>query len=246
MSKGTFWQHALGLQKGKSWGGIRPKQWRVNRGRLRLARGPRKRGYYGKRAGGNPMKELKFDDTAQGAAISTTTGTILQNTLLIIPEGVGEEQRIGRKINLLKLQFRGRLFLPTTTAEAETTDIIRLIVYHDKQCNRAAATVAQLLQTSAFDSWRNMSFTHRFSFLYDRSFAVNITAAGGNGTAFEGGAHEFPLQFYIPLKGMPIIYNSSVTTGVLTSIESNNIGFMIISSSGNAGVEREFRIRFTG
>ncbi len=192
------------------------------------------------------MRELKFDDTTQGIATATLTGTILQNTLLVIPEGVGEEQRIGRKINLTKLMFRGSIIIPASTDATSTSDVIRLIVYHDKQCNNTAATVTELLATASFDSFRNLAFTHRFRFLHDKCYTITSGGAGGNGTAIETCSAERNIQFYINLHNMPIIYNSSATTGALNTIESNNIGFMSISSNAEAGIVGKFRVRFYG
>ncbi len=187
--------------------------------------------------------ELKFHDFTLNPTIVANTGTIMFATFITIPEGVGEEQRIGRKITLKSFGFRGSLNLPETTDQSTTADKVRLYIYQDTQCNGATAAVLEILKLADVDSYRNLSFTHRYKILFAKTYTLNQIAAGGNGTAIETCDMLKPVSIYFKMN-MPIIYNQTLTTGALSTVESNNIGMLIISINGLATLQGEGRIRY--
>ncbi len=247
-------QAALGgYNFGQKWGRVY-KDWRyANRGNggggKRIKRSNRgyvgNRGYYGRfnRAssyaaarGERKFFDLAFDDTSV-----PNTGTILDSANEIA-QGTGEDDRLGRKCTIVRFDWRYTIqLLAGTTADA--SEIIRVIIYLDKQCNGVTATVANILETVDYQSFYNLSNSNRFSILYDKTHAINATAAfgaTGDGTIAKSIARRFGKNCRIPLE-------FSSTTGIISEIRSNNIGILLIARDGGiASFQSSIRLRFTG
>lgn len=181
--------------------------------------------------------ELKFFDKTLGNTI-VTTGGIVEATVNDVVQGVASDDRVGRKCTIRILDVRGQLTLPETTDRADTADRVRLVWFVDKQCNGVIATVLELLETASLDSFRNMPNEGRFDFLSDCTYDLNATCGG-------------PLAFGKLIKGfefncemtLPIEFQGN--SGLLETIRSNNIGFLMISRLGLASLTWHSRIRFT-
>ncbi len=199
-------------------------------------------GYYGRFTRGG---ERKFHDVTIDDAALDTGGTI-QASLLTIAEGNGEEQRIGRKITLKSVQWKVQLTLATTASAGNTADTYRLIMYQDKQTNGAAAAVLDILETAVFNSFYNLANEKRFRILCDKTGTINSTAGSGRGTTdtLSYAEKSMNLKFYKSLD-MPIEYDNSATTGVITSIRSSGVGLLFISASGFIGLVSKLRFRYT-
>ncbi len=216
----------------------RGKRRKVSTRQLVLRRGPasRQRAY---RLGAG---EMKFHDLA------VTDGTIAQNgviqttgTINIIPQGVTEVQRVGRKCTVTKIQWRWNV-VNAGGAAVGTSETVRLIVYLDKQCNGATAAVTDILETDDYQSFRNLSNTGRFVILYDYTVTLNPQASAGNGTANDTATVAENGTFYKDCN-IPIEFSS--TTGALTEIRSNNLAVMTVAKEGNlATLDSEIRLRF--
>ncbi len=208
----------------------------------------RKAGYYGRYNRVNrraKLGEIKFKDKLQGPTSVSQTGTVINDTILVIPEGVSEDERIGRKITLSSISFHGMCVIPTTATQAESQDTIRIVVYLDKQCNGAAATWANVFDGTDIDGFRNLANQHRFQILLDRQYT--IFAPITSGTAAEATtlsqARHRRIAWHIPIKRQ-IFYNKDLTTGALSTIESNNIGMMAISQLGHVDIQGCHRVRY--
>ncbi len=211
---------------------------------------PRQRGYlrtggfYGRYANGG---ELKFLDTQVDSAMAVT-GTIV-DTFVTIPQGVTESQRVGRKCTIKAINWRWRVRLPNTTTVGNTSDTARMIMYLDKQTNGSPATAILLLEAGAgsvgFQSYNNLENSGRFRILYDK--VVDLVAKSGSGTGAAGvqfGEDNVYGSMYKKCN-IPIEYDNSASTGVLTSMRSNNLGFLFLSSDGVATVISKVRLRFS-
>lgn len=181
--------------------------------------------------------ETKYLDTILASTTLATTGTILSPSLNIIAQGDGQSDREGRRVVITKISIRG---IAATTA-AEDTDAYRFILYQDKQCNGATATVANILESTVSLSFNNMSNSRRFKILWDTHNVVGPNA--GVTAAFAQGLEWIKVN--IPCD-IPIDYNSTATTGALTTQTSNNIGILGISVLGLVNVTYHVRIRFKG
>ncbi len=230
---------------------VKRKRTYTRRGGTRSAITKRQRGfvrtggYYG-RYPTRSTGELKFLDTVIDDAVIATGGTI-QNTgtIHVIPQGVTETTRIGRKCTIKQINFRWTAKLPQATAATDIGDTVRIIMYLDKQCNGATATIANILETSVWNGWNNLENSLRFRILYDTT--ISLYAPSGGSSAV--GTHQFgPMvkngAFYKKCN-IPIEFDASASTGAIGTIRSNNVGLLFISEGGFAGIQSNVRVRFS-
>ncbi len=116
-------------------------------------------------------QELKFHDVDIDDAV-IATGMNVQTALLTIPEGVGEEQRIGRRLTITNILWRYTVTLPFTTLQAETSDVVRVMLIKDQQANGALPANTDLLESDDFQSFNNLSNSKRFSVLMDKTHDI--------------------------------------------------------------------------
>lgn len=209
------------------------------RRRGRVAKGYTRRVGAYRRFSGNRDKEQKFHDIDIDATF-LTTGVFAQVNL--IAQGVGESQRVGRKAFIRAIHWRGTLTLPATTTLTSTAVTLRMILFVDKQCNGVAATAVQLLQSNAYNSWRDLINSGRFTILMDRYWTLNCGSGGGDSTT-DFGATERQFKFH---KKCNIAIQFNGATGAITEIPTNNISVMIIANNAfSASVVSKLRLRFT-
>lgn len=189
--------------------------------------------------------ELKFHDIDVNDTIVSAAGAIPNTgTLVIIPQGTSEKQRIGRKCTLKSIGCRYDVKLNATAAVTLTgsIDIVRIILYQDMQCNGVTAAVLDILESADYQSYYNLANKSRFRFLMDRSITLNIQAAAGDGTTNDTADFIKQGKFYKKCN-IPIEYNA--TDGTIDEIRSNNIGLLLITRLGVAGFASKFRFRFS-
>ncbi len=216
-----------------------------------------------RRFGGRAHIEKKFvdfslsgisnDTDQQFMTIDASPGPATEtNTICDIVQGTTESQRIGRKctitnINLrLKFRWTQKTFSNLLVAQ-ETTETFRFIIYLDRQCNGAAVTTGDILDTDEYNAYRNLSNVKRFKLLYDKVWTWNTTAiAAGNGTSNDSELVVKEYAKHINIKTFIPIEFDGTTTGVLTSIKSNNIGIIYWAMHGSrmAISDSKLRIRF--
>ncbi len=199
-------------------------------------------GYYGRYAG--IRGELKFHDVDLDDAVVSNTGTMTA-TINIIPQGVTEKQRIGRKCTIKSIHWRYRMNIPEVDAAGDPSagDTVRLILYLDKQANGATAAVLDVLETASMHEFRNLANQGRFTVLMDKTVALNYSGLGSDGAGVvsqAGVTKEF--QTYKKCD-VPIEFSS--TTGAIGEIRSNNLGVLMISRNGLAGFSSKIRLRFS-
>ncbi len=202
-------------------------------------------GYYGRYAG--PNAELKFHDVDLDKATTViTTAGIVEPTVIIIPQGVEENKRVGRKCTLKSINWKYRLNLPIVASAGSgvTSDTVRLMIIHDKQCNGATATVAGILESANYQSFRNLANSGRFNVLMDKTISLNYLGGAGDGAANDFNEVTKSGSFYKACN-IPIEYDNSADTGVLTTIRSSNIGVLLISESAVVVLDSKFRFRFS-
>lgn len=205
----------------------------------------RRVGTYG-RYQGTGGSEYKYLDTTQTLTAVAAAGSILKSTICILPQGTGPSQRLGRKVTLKTIHFKGCIKMANTTLAPATADMLRVIIYQDTQCNGTAATIATtadgLLQSADIFSFRNMENTGRYRFLYDKVRSIASMSGAYDGTNDQFGENFASLRFNIKCN-IPLEY--SATTGVLTELRSNNVGLAAISQDGVVQIEGNFRIRYS-
>lgn len=188
--------------------------------------------------------EMKFHDIDIDDGTVSATGDIQNGgTINIIPQGVLENQRIGRKCTIRSINWRYQVTLPSTASASETADSVRMILYVDKQTNGATATVLNILANANFQSFRALENTGRFTILMDKTHKMQARAGIGGATLLFGedqSNHSFYKKCNIPIE-----FDNVANTGVLTTIRTNNLGCLFISQGGFAGVDSTMRLRFS-
>lgn len=213
------------------------------------------------RLGGNfgrfgRLGEKKFVDVLQPQVATTATGTIhptatatttpatamTAGSYLQIAQGDQEYQRIGKEVTITKLMIRGQItILQDSTLFA---DVVRVIILQDQQCNGAAPTVNQILnftgQPVSVNSFNNIENSKRFITICDQTYQINAVANEGTD------GKEFTVPFEIFKKvNIPIVYDTSATTGALATIRSNNILGVVISRNAATVINYNMRLRYS-
>ncbi len=199
-------------------------------------------GFYGRFSGQGA--ELKFHDVDADDAIVANGGAV--TTLLQIAQGTTESERLGRKITLRSINCRFEITLPSTTVVASTSDVIRVLIVQDKQCNGAIPPWATILESNDYQSFNQLANKSRFRTLMDRTYAIQATAGSGQGTTNTKEYAEAHISdTFFKKCNIPIEYDNSGTTGAITEIRSNNILLLLISRDNVAGFFSKFRFRYS-
>ncbi len=203
----------------------------------------RRRGYYRK---GHTVQELKFFDSTNTNATIGTTGAIT-GSINLVPQGIAENQRIGRKIQVRSIACRWWYNLPILQDQADigSGDTLRIIVFLDRQANGANAAVTDILETAQIESYLNLANKNRFQILMDRKFTLNRQVAVTDGTnQSTTPLFQFNTQWYNKYN-IPVEFDS--TAGAITEVRSNNFAMLYISQNGKVGVgTQRTRIRYDG
>ncbi len=192
-----------------------------------------------------PRQELKFHDVDTDDAVIAAGSQVTVTTLNAIAQGTTESTRIGRRVVIKKISFRYDVSLPATASAAETFDVIRLMIVHDKQCNGMAADDLDILENADHQSFNNLANKKRFVVLMDRTHDVQVMAGSGRGSTdtLSYGAAVKSYSFYKNVN-ITIEYDDSVSTGSITSQTSSNLLFLTSGRAGFAGVIGHMRLRF--
>ncbi len=189
-----------------------------------------------RRAGISTAGEHKFFDTTLGTTALATAGVILSPSLNLVPQGVTESTRVGRKCTITQINFRA--FVILTSGTATTSDLYRIMLVLDKQANGAPATIVDVLETADEKSFNNLSNSQRFLVLKDWYGAINKTADIGTNV----NSQQKVLSFF---KSCSIPIEFSAATGAIGEIRSNNLLLLGLSSSGaTISMSHTTRIRF--
>lgn len=220
---------------------FRRKRTFVPRKRINLRTG----GFAGRYAPGVRSAEKKFLDTEIDDATVSSTGTIQgTGSVLLLVQGVGPTQRVGRKVTVTDVNWRVNYELPNadSVVAPKAGDIVRAIMYLDTQTNGATATVTDVLEDAEYKSYRNLENQGRFKILFDKTIAMNYMATNGNGADNNYSERNYWTTFYKKCS-IPIEYTGA--TGAIAEMTSNNIGILYISKNGVAAMESTIRIRYT-
>ncbi len=205
--------------------------------------------------------DIELSDAVIGApgiqfAVNSGAGPATDSeTIHDIPQGTGESQRIGRKCTITNIYMRLNFEWLESSSSASfnsatnSHEIIRIIMYWDKQCNGAAIAAGALLEENIAMavtpySWRNLANKGRFNFLYDKTYSWNTGAVSGIGgdnvlkseRIVKGYTVRISKKVFIPIE-----FNS--TSGDIQEMTTNNIGFVLISKHGGRMALEKSRVR---
>ncbi len=190
--------------------------------------------------------ELKFHDKDVDQAAADLSGGIIltSGTLNNIDQGIDEHQRIGRKVVIKSIGWRGTLKLAAfagATMQAPIT--VRLMLVLDRQCNKALPTVAGVLETADYQSFNNLANKNRYHVISDQVFDMNPVCGGGNGTANDTSGVD---QSFTVFKRTDIPIEFSGASGAIGTTNSNNLFVLIIDSvsASSLTLDSKMRLRF--
>ncbi len=191
------------------------------------------------------VTELKFHDLDIDDAIIATGATIAEDSLNAIAQGVTEVTRVGRKCTIRSINARFDILLndQQDLGDPPSGDIVRVILYLDKQANGATAAVTDILESADYQSFNNLANKSRFRTLMDRTYSMNykLAAPDGANTASYG---ETPIHdSFFKKVNIPIEFDA--TTGAITEVKSNNIGLLLLSKAGSCQFNSKWRLRFS-
>lgn len=181
-------------------------------------------GFYGRYGEGS--RELKFFDTVTNFTYDATGEVPATGQLNLIPQGNTQSTRVGRKCTIRQIQVRWLNF--TAQAAATAGDAGYIAIWHDRQCNGAAAAAGDVLITGngiIGQSMRNLENSARFRCL--KEWRWNLQPAAGVTTAWSVATKWIVATIKC---NIPIEFDSTFSTGVIGTIRSNNI-FLLAGSA---------------
>ncbi len=203
-------------------------------------------GYYGRYRTSPHTGEKKFHDLLVDDNDIAVNGTIIDASVLTIAQDTTESTRIGRKILITNIGWKWTIFLNGAVTAAAASETVRIVLYLDKQCNGAAATIADIFEIDDLQTFRNIANSKRFVILMDRTYVISAPGGSGRGTtdSLAWGGQRLTDSFFKKCS-IPIEYDSTV--GAITEMRSNNIGVAIFGENGSRCIlTSHMRIRFTG
>lgn len=243
----TIWEDIKRRWAGKN---IRYRKKTIPRGLKGYARIGGNYGRYNRKT----SSELKFFDIGTTAytvdttpevipwTVTSATSTTSTGSLVQIVQGDTESMRNGRKITIKSIQCKGFLTGPTTTPN----DVIQLYLILDKQCNGALPSYSDVFEdvpvVSEVNRMINLSNSSRFTIIKKlRMTFVGQTALAGPVYTSQIKSIDFYKKCNIPIE-----YDSSATTGVVTSVKSNNLFWLAVGSASDDGpiLSLNNRLRF--
>lgn len=182
--------------------------------------------------------EMGYVDVASASYAFDTTGSVtLLNT---IAQGAGVTQRVGKKVVLKGMQFRGLM----QNASAATANDVAFMIVYDKRPTGALPTVTDILVSVSPQAMNNDANAGRFSILkrHDDILIGNLTAAA-NYTEVAVRSCDY----WLDLKSKPTTFKAA-GTGAIGDIEEGALYLVTVGGSAAgtsaASLTGQFRVRF--
>jgi len=186
-------------------------------------------GFYGRFQSTRGDSELKFFDTALSFNVDLTGEVPATGQLCLIPQGVTESQRVGRKCVVKSVLIRLVMTMVPAAAASSVLGSVKIYLVQDKQTNGAAAGATDVFTGTSFPTAvRNLSNSTRFKILKSWQFDYNVMA--GVSTAFNGIVKHID---WFKRCNVPLEFSS--TTGAITEIRSNNL--FLMAGTDNAALD---------
>lgn len=210
------------------------------------------------RSGGWGQNELNFNDVVYNTAPTVVASSLrLLNGLQV---GAAANQRVGRKITIKSVQIRGEMqhrydWDTDNAANQDNAGFIgRLVLVWDRQPNKVAPIITDVMVSASGISLTNLDNRNRFQILWDKCWGSPNTFALAPSThatttnkQVSGGAICF--KKYKKLN-LTTIYNSG-NVGDITDINTGALYLVAMSTANNTNAPAEVcnfdlscRIRF--
>lgn len=182
----------------------------------------------------NPTNvERKWKDTQ---VLDDATSTASITCLNLMTQGAGPSQRIGQRILVKSIQLRAHI--SREDVASTTTEVMRIMLYYDRQPNGALPAITDINVTNATASLRSMANTGRFFCLMDENVVIS-TANGGN-------SYEIFDKF---IKcNLPVYYNAG-NAGTIADLSTGSLLLIYVgdqaAGADDINVVANARLRYT-
>lgn len=209
------------------------------------------------KSGSSLPRELKFFDTALSWQFDITAEVpATGGQLVLIPQGDTQSTRDGRLARIKSVHIKAHVNLGGPSVAGDPAAGIEFYVIQDRQCNGAAAAVADVFTITGTSNlagaFRNLNNSKRFRILkhwkyYPGDEGVVLTVHESSAGTFTSSNTSCSVDLFIPCD---ILVDWNSTTGAITEITQNNI-FIIAGAGGNFSDDRAIlngncRVRFEG
>lgn len=191
--------------------------------------------YTVRRAGFQP--ELKFFDTnVNGSPLTMATGNVnISNSINLIEQGSGGQQRNGKKVIIKSIQLNIRIDWDDIFVNAgiplDTTAYVRLFLVLDMQCNGSSATASTLLQgTNDDDALIDLDWRRRFKILKEWRIPGCYTGGYQDGVLNRSNGCTLCFKYYKKCN-IPIRFNAQTPT--ISNVADNNLILMCATNRDN-------------
>lgn len=157
-----------------------------------------------------------MDTLVSQVADSTGAMTLLNG----LQPGTGASQRIGMKVAIRSLEFKGQV---RVTAATGVDQIQRYIILLDRQANGAApAALTDFLTGGVYYSLRNLANRRRFKAIHDRMFSLNASGEPDSQRCW---------KFYIKFRKPIIVEFNAGNAGTVADIVTNSLYLMSLGQA---------------
>lgn len=181
--------------------------------------------------------ELKAHDNTVSTTIPNSA-KIVNDTLAVIPQGVSDDERIGRKVVLKSIEIRGA-WQSAFTAQTETNALGFMYLVLDTQANQSAPAIADIFNSPQLrQAMPNVFNSKRFKILKRWSQSFNVEQS--ESTIFSPSNKVYPFSYY---KRVSIPINYTSTTGAVTEITENNLFLVCGSWNADDKINLDYQVR---
>lgn len=166
----------------------------------------------------SPEKK-NIDSTIVLPPVATATGvlTLLNGSVA----GALPTNRIGRRVHMHSLTIKGTIQLASTTTG---NCPLRLIIFYDKQSNKLAPGVVDLMQTDSIASLNLLANSHRFRVI--RDIIIPCVGTAGPQAAY--------INEYTKLAGLETEYIDGAGAGTVADITSGSLYCLMYANNATA------------
>lgn len=187
-----------------------------------------------------------------------------------IPQGVTENNRVGRKVRLTSIHIKGYLHKPVvidaspTVSEATSASSVRITLVLDTQTNGTQMSTGDCYQGHESNIatqgdgvgpgmeeglfFRNLEHSARFRVLKDFKVEMNPSGLGGFTATLCNPSMVIPFEFELPLN---VVMEFKNATGLIAACTTNSLHLTAIQYSAavgplNVNISYFCRVRFVG
>lgn len=179
------------------------------------------------------MIEKKYLNQAISVTNIAAAGTIQQAAIFNITQGVTDATRTGNTIKIKEVWFH-------LTFTDTVMNVIRAVLFWDRQPNGAAAAISDVFNTSDINASFNPNTVighggRRFKIVSDNQFILNPVIAATNTPVKYNRTYRFK-------DGVPVVFGAS--TGAITDVSTNNLTWIFFASAGTCDVTGNLQVKY--